>query len=175
MPHHVEWFEGVCRIFLVVFAGNWWSLLPGSWQVHCGELGSASKSSLWICSHQRCNGRNSRGPVCNLYLSAAVVYVMQCADGLMQSVGRWWCRCCKQRVCICDRMDSFVLAETFKYLYLLFSDKDDLLVDVDEFVFSTEAHFLPLFLSTQTHNQRNATSTLVRLIVFVGDICSWYC
>ena len=57
-------------------------------------------------------------------------------------------------------MDSFVLAETFKYLYLLFSDKDNLMVDVDEFVFSTEAHFLPLFLSTQTltHSQLNTSS-----------------
>jgi len=62
-------------------------------------------------------------------------------------------------------MDSFVLAETFKYLYLLFSDKDDLLVDVDEYVFSTEAHFLPLFLSTQAHGDRNATPTPVCLVV----------
>ena len=60
-------------------------------------------------------------------------------------------------VSVCDRMDSFVLAETFKYLYLLFSDKDDLLFDFDEFVFSTEAHFLPLFLSKQSRNQRNST------------------
>jgi len=58
-------------------------------------------------------------------------------------------------------MDSFVLAETFKYLYLLFSDKDDLVIDVDEYVFSTEAHFLPLFLSTQTHIERNGTASLV--------------
>jgi len=69
---------------------------------------------------------------------------------------------------MCDRMDSFVLAETFKYLYLLFSDKDDLLVDFDEYIFSTEAHFLPLFLSTQAtdvSNERNRTSTLVCLSV----------
>ena len=38
------------------------------------------------------------------------------------------------RVCVCDRMDSFVVAETFKYLYLLFSDKDDLIIDVNECV-----------------------------------------
>ena len=58
-------------------------------------------------------------------------------------------------------MDSFVLAETFKYLYLLFSDKDDLLIDVDEYVFSTEAHFLPLFLSTQALSEHNGTASLV--------------
>ncbi|XP_067622052.1 ER degradation-enhancing alpha-mannosidase-like protein 3 isoform X2 [Eurosta solidaginis] len=46
-----------------------------------------------------------------------------------------------------DRMDSFVLSETFKYLYLLFSEPQDLLVDVDEFVFTTEAHLLPLTIA----------------------------
>lgn len=30
-----------------------------------------------------------------------------------------------------DRMDSFVLAETFKYLYLLFSEDNDLMIDID--------------------------------------------
>ncbi|KAJ3325955.1 hypothetical protein HDV06_002340 [Boothiomyces sp. JEL0866] len=37
-----------------------------------------------------------------------------------------------------DRMESFFLAETLKYLYLLYSS-DDLIV-VDEYVFNTEAH-----------------------------------
>lgn len=46
-----------------------------------------------------------------------------------------------------DRMDSFVLAETFKYLYLLFAEKEDLLVDLDSFLFTTEAHLLPLSLA----------------------------
>ncbi|XP_076062740.1 ER degradation enhancer, mannosidase alpha-like 2 isoform X2 [Oratosquilla oratoria] len=46
-----------------------------------------------------------------------------------------------------DRMDSFVLTETFKYLYLLFSDPSDLIIDMDEFVFTTEAHLLPLSLA----------------------------
>lgn len=45
-----------------------------------------------------------------------------------------------------DRMDSFVLAETFKYLFLLFSEKDDLLINLDEFIFTTEGHLLPLNL-----------------------------
>ena len=69
-----------------------------------------------------------------------------------EELSRYW-SLLNSAVCVYDRMDSFVLAETFKYLYLLFSDKDDLLVDVDEYVFSTEAHFLPLFLSTQIHNR----------------------
>jgi mannosidase alpha-like ER degradation enhancer 3 len=52
-------------------------------------------------------------------------------------------------------MDSFVLAETFKYLYLLFSEKEDLLLDVNDYVFTTEAHLLPLFLSTPLPASRN--------------------
>ncbi|CAF95850.1 unnamed protein product, partial [Tetraodon nigroviridis] len=51
-----------------------------------------------------------------------------------------------------DRMDSFFLAEMFKYLFLLFADDEDLLFDVEEYVFTTEAHFLPLSLSTAPHS-----------------------
>ncbi|TRY64103.1 hypothetical protein TCAL_02594 [Tigriopus californicus] len=46
-----------------------------------------------------------------------------------------------------DRMDSFVLAETFKYLYLLFAEEQDLILDINTFVFTTEAHLLPLSLA----------------------------
>ncbi|CAH0546636.1 unnamed protein product [Brassicogethes aeneus] len=46
-----------------------------------------------------------------------------------------------------DRMDSFVLSETFKYLFLLFSDKEDLILNLDEFIFTTEGHLLPLSLA----------------------------
>uniref|UniRef100_A0A8D9DVG5 alpha-1,2-Mannosidase n=1 Tax=Cacopsylla melanoneura TaxID=428564 RepID=A0A8D9DVG5_9HEMI len=46
-----------------------------------------------------------------------------------------------------DRMDSFVLAETFKYLYLLFSEEEDLPLNMDQFIFTTEAHLLPLSLT----------------------------
>ena len=45
-------------------------------------------------------------------------------------------------------MDSFVLAETFKYLYLLFAEEEELILDMDDFVFSTEAHIFPLSLAT---------------------------
>uniref|UniRef100_A0A8B9KRG0 alpha-1,2-Mannosidase n=1 Tax=Astyanax mexicanus TaxID=7994 RepID=A0A8B9KRG0_ASTMX len=47
-----------------------------------------------------------------------------------------------------DRMDSFFLAEMFKYLFLLFAEEDDLPFDVEDYVFTTEAHLLPLSLST---------------------------
>jgi hypothetical protein len=41
-------------------------------------------------------------------------------------------------------MDSFVLAETFKYLYLLFDSLPHRYIDIDQFIFTTEAHLLPL-------------------------------
>ncbi|KAJ3107257.1 hypothetical protein HDU96_007965 [Phlyctochytrium bullatum] len=47
-----------------------------------------------------------------------------------------------------DRQESFFLAETLKYLYLLFSE--DTLMPLDEYVFNTEAH--PL--SVRGHGQR---------------------
>ncbi|KAK8546827.1 hypothetical protein V6N13_093869 [Hibiscus sabdariffa] len=41
-----------------------------------------------------------------------------------------------------DKMESFFLAETLKYLYLLFGDSS--LMPLDKFVFNTEAHPFPL-------------------------------
>merc|ERR1719499_281338 len=41
------------------------------------------------------------------------------------------------------KMQSFLIAETFKYLFLLFSD--DAALDLHQYVFNTEAHPLPLF------------------------------
>ncbi|CDW52735.1 Glyco hydro 47 domain containing protein [Trichuris trichiura] len=42
------------------------------------------------------------------------------------------------------KMESFLLSETFKYLYLLFDDSHSLL-PLKEYVFNTEAHPLPVF------------------------------
>jgi len=42
-----------------------------------------------------------------------------------------------------DAMPSYYLAETLKYLYLLFTDKD--ILPLDQWVFNTEAHPLPVF------------------------------
>ena len=47
-------------------------------------------------------------------------------------------------------MDSFVLAETFKYLFLLFAEEGDLVLDMDKFIFNTEAHIFPLSLATHS-------------------------
>ena len=45
-------------------------------------------------------------------------------------------------------MDSFFLAEMFKYLFLLFADEEDLPFDVEDYICTTEDHLLPLSLST---------------------------
>ncbi|KAL5535947.1 MNS1 [Sanghuangporus sanghuang] len=42
-----------------------------------------------------------------------------------------------------DKMETFLLSETLKYLYLLFSDADD--IPLSKYVFNTEAHPLPIF------------------------------
>uniref|UniRef100_A0A8C5MFU3 alpha-1,2-Mannosidase n=1 Tax=Leptobrachium leishanense TaxID=445787 RepID=A0A8C5MFU3_9ANUR len=64
-----------------------------------------------------------------------------------------------------DRMDSFFLAEMFKYLYLLFSEREDLIFDIEDYIFTTEAHLLPLWLSTanQTKPKKNATAQYTEL------------
>ncbi|RMZ94821.1 ER degradation-enhancing alpha-mannosidase 3 isoform X2 [Brachionus plicatilis] len=58
-----------------------------------------------------------------------------------------------------DRMDSFVYAETFKYLYLMFADEDELLFDIDDFIFTTEAHLVPLDLDDYASKKFKNTST----------------
>jgi len=45
-----------------------------------------------------------------------------------------------------DKMETFWMSETLKYLYLLFDDSDTL--SLDKFVFNTEAHPLPIFEPT---------------------------
>jgi len=56
-------------------------------------------------------------------------------------------------------MDSFVLAETFKYLYLLFSEESEHIINIHDFIFTTEAHLLPLYLSV-TPNKDNSTQNV---------------
>ena len=46
-----------------------------------------------------------------------------------------------------DKMESFFLAETLKYLHLLFADPETAPVDLDTWVFTTEAHALPMEMS----------------------------
>ncbi|XP_037977971.2 ER degradation-enhancing alpha-mannosidase-like protein 3 isoform X1 [Plutella xylostella] len=51
-----------------------------------------------------------------------------------------------------DRMDSFVIAETFKYLFMLFGEDSDIPIKMEDYVLTTEAHFLPLTLATAGRN-----------------------
>ncbi len=51
-----------------------------------------------------------------------------------------------------DIQQSFFLAETLKYLYLLFSD--DRLIALDQWVFNTEAHPLPIIRGGQIVQQK---------------------
>ncbi|CAG8582791.1 11060_t:CDS:2 [Ambispora gerdemannii] len=44
-----------------------------------------------------------------------------------------------------DKMETFWLAETLKYLFLLFEDPDSQSLPLDKYVFNTEAHPLPIF------------------------------
>ena len=72
---------------------------------------------------------------------------------------------------LCSRMDSYVLAEMFKYLYLLFAEKEDMAVDIDDFIFTTEAHLLPLALS-----MGNLTTAVPKVGVGVCvGVCVWVC
>ena len=43
-----------------------------------------------------------------------------------------------------DKMESFWLAETLKYLYLLFDDSVPAVLPLDQYVFNTEAHAFPI-------------------------------
>jgi len=45
-----------------------------------------------------------------------------------------------------DKMETFLMSETLKYLFLLFSDNT--LLPLNEFVFNTEGHPLPIFRPT---------------------------
>lgn len=47
--------------------------------------------------------------------------------------------------------DSYFLAETLKYLYLLFLDDD--IVPLEKWVFNTEAHPLPVFTWTESEKE----------------------
>ena len=59
-------------------------------------------------------------------------------------------------------MDSFVLAETFKYLYLLFEEEENLSIDLSQYIFTTEAHILPLSLANHTATAAGGSDTASR-------------
>ena len=75
-------------------------------------------------------------------------------------------------------MDSFVLAEMFKYLYLLFAEDEDLILPMDDFVFTTEAHLLPLSLGRKERRVRvyilDCTPHYVSFVCHMNDVLM-YC
>uniref|UniRef100_A0A671Q159 alpha-1,2-Mannosidase n=1 Tax=Sinocyclocheilus anshuiensis TaxID=1608454 RepID=A0A671Q159_9TELE len=73
-----------------------------------------------------------------------------------------------------DRMDSFFLAEMFKYLYLLFSEKTQLPIDIDDYIFTTEAHLLPVSLST-TQASCHTNNTVREPQAHKDDLFSYSC
>lgn len=60
-----------------------------------------------------------------------------------------------------DRMDSFVLSETFKYLYMIFSEPSEMLFDPDNYVLTTEAHFLPLTIGDAASGEQPPRRILI--------------
>lgn len=67
-------------------------------------------------------------------------------------------------------MDSFFLAEMFKYLYLLFSEKSQLPIDIDDYIFTTEAHLLPVSLSTTKPSCQGNTTVRVEVHSFTPQL-----
>lgn len=61
-----------------------------------------------------------------------------------------------------DQMESFVLSETFKYLYMIFTEPEELLFDPDHYVLTTEAHFLPLSMGEHTEKRENPRRMILR-------------
>ncbi|KAL3684934.1 hypothetical protein R1sor_002956 [Riccia sorocarpa] len=60
-----------------------------------------------------------------------------------------------------DKMETFFLGETLKYLYLLFSDRS--VLPLDKYVFNTEAHPLPIIVPTSANGRRNKQTLRSRL------------
>jgi len=44
-----------------------------------------------------------------------------------------------------DQMDSYFLAETLKYFYLIFADRPQNVLSLKQFLVNTEAHLLPIY------------------------------
>jgi hypothetical protein len=74
----------------------------------------------------------------------------------------------------CDRMDSFWLAETLKYLYLTFAD-DSHWLHARPYAFNTEAHVFPYDIAHRSQQRRWAIpkKTTARVAVVDGADRTW--
>ena len=70
-----------------------------------------------------------------------------------------------------DKMQSFFLAETLKYLYLLFSPSD--VISLDQWVFNTEAHPIRVVSRDpkEANSQQKNENAYIAINRKVGD--SW--
>ncbi|KAI8902833.1 glycoside hydrolase [Globomyces pollinis-pini] len=60
-----------------------------------------------------------------------------------------------------DKMETFFVGETLKYLYLLFHDED--ILPLDKYIFNTEAHPLPVFDFKNTQKDLDLEKLLIHL------------
>jgi mannosyl-oligosaccharide alpha-1,2-mannosidase len=60
---------------------------------------------------------------------------------------------------IADKMESFFVAETLKYFYMLF-EEDPSVLPLDQWVFNTEAHPLPIWGSPADKKVSRADGSL---------------
>jgi hypothetical protein len=69
-----------------------------------------------------------------------------------------------------DRMESFFLSETLKYMYLLFDA--DHAVHRGAFVFSTEAHYFPIRADWLTSGSQSIQHfILIRMLISISFFC----
>ncbi|XP_052083872.1 ER degradation-enhancing alpha-mannosidase-like protein 1 isoform X1 [Mytilus californianus] len=82
-----------------------------------------------------------------------------------------------------DRMESFFLSETCKYLYLLFDEDNHLNKHASKYVFTTEGHVFPIdkrfrvkpWEDTQTEEKEKESVTKVMSVVNVADNSTFNC
>ncbi|KAG0202611.1 mannosyl-oligosaccharide alpha-1,2-mannosidase [Mortierella sp. NVP41] len=63
----------------------------------------------------------------------------------------------KENIRFSDKMETFFLAETLKYLYLLFGSND--VLPLDKYVFNTEAHPFPIFVAPKSLLERSVAKS----------------
>lgn len=71
-----------------------------------------------------------------------------------------------------------MLSETIKYLFLMFADPSELILDLNNFIFTTEAHLLPLSLG-QLSNKTTGWAFISHIVTlhfytkFDFRLCRW--
>jgi hypothetical protein len=58
-------------------------------------------------------------------------------------------------------MDSFLLAETFKYLYMIFAERDELIFDPDDYIFTVGAAHTPAIRTMLPYDAKCISSNII--------------